>query len=296
MVVYYFITSESHSRLIFEVRTIYILLCNIAGTFAQLHFSGRTLLLKRQDEQPGKGGAEGQAHVPPQGIVTKSKHLLNIVFAWTLTACVECCCISSLACIAPRMLLKSFTKTVSYSSTVVNFSSQKRVVTAYCGGAASTNGKTAVAQLTLNEDYEKVEKPGQKPKNMILLESVKIDCSYIPGSTVYSNPARMSASPSPSPHGSSQGGSGSGIISSGSGSGSGTIMPGNMYAFSIIAQNGDIHEFLSESENDRLRWVKLLQLLLMFPYSTIPDEPTNIPFKESMRANLEAKKYNAGRL
>ena len=178
------------------------------------------------------------------------------------------------------------------------FSSQKRVVTAYCGGASTASGKTAVAQLTLNEDYEKVEKPGQKPKSVILLEGVKIDCSYIPGSTVYSNPARMSASPSPSPHSSSQGGSGSGVISAGSGSssGSGMVMSGSMYAFSIIAHNGDTHEFLSESENDRLRWVKLLQLLLMFPYSTIPDEPTNIPFKESMRANLEAKTYNAGRL
>lgn len=131
---------------------------------------------------------------------------------------------------------------------------------------------------------------------MILLEGVKIDCSYISGSTVYSNPTRMSASPSPSPHGSSQGGSGSGIISAGSGSGSGTITSGNLYTFSIIAQNGDTHEFLCESENDRLRWVKLLQLLIMFPHSTIPAEPTNIPFNESMRANLEAKTYNAGRL
>ena len=161
-------------------------------------------------------------------------------------------------------------------------------MTAYCGGAVSANGKAAVAQLTLNEDHEKVEKRGQKAENVILLEGVKIDCSIIPGSTVYSNPARMSTSPSPSPHGSSQGGSGSGI-SAGSSSGS-------VYAFSIIMQNGNMHEFLSESENDQLKWVKLLQLLLMFPYSTIPDEPTSIPFKESMRANLEAKKYNAGRL
>ena len=168
-------------------------------------------------------------------------------------------------------------KVVSYSSSVVNFSSQKRVVTAYCGGAAS------IAQLTLRKDYKKVEK-------IILLEGVEIDGSYIPGGV------RMSASLSPIPHGSSQGGSGSGIISAESDSGSGTIMSANMHAFSIIAQNGDVHNFLSESENDLLCWVKLLQLLLMFPHSTIPDEPTNIPFKESMRANLEAKKYNAGRL
>ena len=169
-------------------------------------------------------------------------------------------------------------------------------MTAYCGGPSSTTGKAAVAQLTLNEDYEKVEKPGQKPKNMISLEGAKIDCSYIPGSSVYSNPSRLSASPSPSPHNGSHGGSGSGIISAGSGSGSGIIASGAVYAFTIISQSGDTHEFLSDSENDRLRWVKLLQLLLMFPFSTIPDEPTNIPMKQSIYANLDPKKFNAGKL
>ena len=148
-----------------------------------------------------------------------------------------------------------------------------------------------MAQLTLNEDYEKVEKPGQKPKNMILLEAASIDCSYTNSSLVYSNAGRLSASPSPSPHSNSQSGSGSGIIT-GSGSGSGTI--GSMHPFNIVAKTGDIHEFLSESENDRLRWVKLLQLLIMFPYSTIPDEPTNKPIKESLRSQLDPKRYSAG--
>ena len=171
-------------------------------------------------------------------------------------------------------------------------------MTAYCGTGVGANGKAAVAQLTLNEDYEKVEKPGQKPKNMILLEAANIDCSYTSGSnsTVYSSAGRLSASPSPSPHSSSQGGSGSGIITgSGSGSGTGTITSGTMHPFNIITKNGDTHEFLSESENDRLRWVKLLQLLLMFPFSTIPDEPTNKPIRESLRSQLDPKKYGAGK-
>jgi hypothetical protein len=146
----------------------------------------------------------------------------------------------------------------------------------------------AVAQLTLNEDYEKVEKPGQKPKNMILLEAASIDCSY---TNSYSNAGRLSASPSPSPHSSSQGGSGSGIIT-GSGSSSGTV--GNMHPFNVVTKGGDIHEFLSESENDRLRWVKLLQLLIMFPYSTIPEEPTNKPIKDTLRSQLDPKRYGAG--
>lgn len=170
-------------------------------------------------------------------------------------------------------------------------------MTAYCGHTGGSDGVAIVAQLTINEDYEKVEKPGQKPKSMIPLEGAKIECSYISGGangTVYSNPSRMSASPSPSPHGSSLGGSGSGSIT---GSGSGTISSaGGSYTFSITTQNGDLHEFLSESENDRLRWVKLLQLLLMFPYSTIPNEPTNQPIKESFRKKLDPKKYNASEL
>lgn len=39
-----------------------------------------------------------------------------------------------------------------------------------------------MAQLTVNKDYKKVEKPGQKPKETILLEAAKIDCSYTTGS------------------------------------------------------------------------------------------------------------------
>ena len=176
---------------------------------------------------------------------------------------------------------------------------QKCVVTAYCGTGTDGNGKPVLAQLTLNKDYKKVEKPGQKPKNMILLEGAYIDCSYTNGSDssqLYSYPGRQSASPSPSPHSSSQEGSGSGIITR-SGNGSGTITStGNMHPFNIVTKNGDIHEFLSESENDRLRWVKMLTILIMFPYSTftIPDKPTNKPIKESLRSQLDPKRYGAG--
>ena len=154
-------------------------------------------------------------------------------------------------------------------------------MTAYCGGTSSAN-EIAVAQLTLNEDSKKEKKQGQKPKSVILLEGVNM--SYSPGIP------KTAESPSLSPLGSPQGENGSGIITAGSG----TII---IYAFSIIQHNGDTHEFfLSENENDRMRWVDLLKLLLMFPYSTIPDEPTSSPIKESMRANLEAKMYNASRL
>ena len=113
--------------------------------------------------------------------------------------------------------------------------------TANCGTRAGTNGKPAVAQLTVNVDCEKVEKPGQKHKNMhdtSRLEGASVECSYTNGYQVYSSPGRLSVSPSPSPHSSSQGGSGGGIIGSGS---------------NIDTKSGGIHEFLSESKNDRLK-------------------------------------------
>ena len=152
-------------------------------------------------------------------------------------------------------------------------------MTAYC----STNGKYAIAQpwmaqLTLN-DY------GQKPKSVIPLEGAKIDC----GGSAYPSLSRMSASPSPSPHG-SLGGSGSGIVV---GSGGTILSGGSMCAFTVITQNGEMHEFMTESENDRLRWVKLLTLLVMFPYSTIPDEPKNMLSIHCR--SMDPEKYQAGR-
>ena len=122
------------------------------------------------------------------------------------------------------------------------------MVTAYCGALdTDTNGKSA--QLTLND----LVYYGQKPKSVIPLEGAKIDY----GGSAYSSLSRMSASPSPSPHG-SLGGSGSGIVV-GSGSGSGTISSGgNLCAFTVITQNGEMYEFMTESEKNGLRWVKLL--------------------------------------
>lgn len=144
------------------------------------------------------------------------------------------------------------------------------------------------AQILIFDDYEKVEKPGYKPKNSIKLEGAKIDTVYSSPSpsntnspaygntsTVTSPPSgnRFSSSPSPS-------------LSSSNG--------GELYAFTVATSGGDVHEFRTESENDRLRWVKLLQLLVMYPYSPIPDEPATNPIKDSFRQALEAKQYEAG--
>ena len=154
--------------------------------------------------------------------------------------------------------------------------------------------KAPSAQILLFDDYEKVEKPGQKPKNIIKLEEAKIESNYSnPNPAAYSSTiasphggVRVSASPS----GYSSGGSGSGVISD---SGSGTVS-GN-HIFTVTTKNGDTHEFRTDTENEKLRWVKLLQLLIMYPRSTIPEEPKTIPIKETFRQRLEAKHYGASK-
>ena len=172
---------------------------------------------------------------------------------------------------------------------------QKRAVTAYCGiNSLEQNPKTPCSQMQLYEDYEKVEKPGQKPKNTIKLEEAKIDSSYSNpsaySSTVSAPNGGVRLSVSPSGYGSS--GSGSGVV--GSGSGSGTVSSG-VHMFSVTTKSGEVHEFRTETENERLRWVKLIQLLVMFPRSSIPEEPKSNPIKDTFRLRLEAVQYGASK-
>ena len=173
---------------------------------------------------------------------------------------------------------------------------QKRAVIAFCG---MQSAKALPAQLLVLEDYEKVEKDKQKPKNFVKLEGAKIESSYtganVSGSASQgSSPAYSTAlaattttvSPSSkSPLGSSSG--------STSGSGSGLVVAGAVYSFSVRLEN-EVHEFRMESENDRIRWVKLLGLLAMFPHSTIPEEPVENPIKPTLRLKLDPRLYHAG--
>lgn len=172
---------------------------------------------------------------------------------------------------------------------------KKRAVIAFCG---MQSAKATPAQLLVLEDYEKVEKDKQKPKNFVKLEGAKIESSYtganVSGSASQgSSPAYSTAlaattttvSPSSkSPLGSSSG--------STSGSGSGLVVAGAVYSFSVRLEN-EVHEFRMESENDRIRWVKLLGLLAMFPHSTIPEEPVENPIKPTLRLKLDPRLYHA---
>lgn len=83
-------------------------------------------------------------------------------------------------------------------------------------------------------------------------------------------------------------------MSSQGGSIPGSSGTGELYMFTVATISGELHEFRTESENDRLRWVKLLQVLVMYPYSQIPEEPKSNPIKDNFRQGLDAKDYNAG--
>ncbi len=170
---------------------------------------------------------------------------------------------------------------------------QKRGVCALAGMGGSNGGegsKSVSAQILIYEDYEKVEKPGSKPKNTIRLDGAKIESSYSsPNASNTSSPAyssavttpqgglRLSASPSPSSASNLQNGP-----------------VAEFYPFTVATSTGEVHEFRVEMENDRLRWVKILQLLVMYPFSPIPEEPSSNPIKDSFRQSLEAKQYGAG--
>ena len=145
----------------------------------------------------------------------------------------------------------------------------------YCG-ITQDSGKHS-AQIQIFEDYENqrtTQKKEEKPKKAIDLAKAKLESSL-------SSP---SVSATGSPHG--------GTLAT-SPNPSGYQTPTAQHLFQVITPN-ETHEFRTDSENERLRWGKLLGLLVLFPYSTIPEEPKTNPIKESFRAKLDPKWYGAG--
>ena len=66
------------------------------------------------------------------------------------------------------------------------------------------------------------------------------------------------------------------------------------WPFQIVLKNGDVFEFLAKTKDDSRHWVKYLKLLLVFPYSPIPDEPKYNPIQDGFRAKLNPLDFNAG--
>ena len=157
---------------------------------------------------------------------------------------------------------------------------------ACCGSSVGSEQVSAIIQLF--EDYEK---QGQKPKKVLELAGAKVEtpngspCGSKDNSPYNSH--NIAASPR-----NSAGSSGNFSLSPSPSSSQGSS--GLQHVF-LVTFGSETHEFRTESENDRLRWVKLLQLLVMFPYSSIPEEPTSNPIKESFRYKLDPQLYDAGK-
>ena len=124
------------------------------------------------------------------------------------------------------------------------------------------------------EIFEKINRTYQKPKKVFTL--TEIAPSGVQGGSPCSS---LSSSPGNSFMGTSP---------------SSSTIVGLLWPFQIVLKNGEIFEFFAELPEDQKQWIKRLQLLLMFPYSPIPEEPLHNPIKEGYRAKLKPIDYKAG--
>ena len=74
---------------------------------------------------------------------------------------------------------------------------------------------------------------------------------------------------------------------------SSSVLP--LWPFQLVLRTGEVFEFYTESPEDQRQWVKRLGLLLMFPYSPIPEEPVQNPINDGFRARLKPEDYSAGK-
>lgn len=143
----------------------------------------------------------------------------------------------------------------------------------YCG----THDCTNAGQI---EMFEESFKNYQKPKRIISLLDVRRD----PGIQSVSPCSSLSCSPAQqSPRGSS-------ILGTSPSSSQG----GMLWPFQIVLNHGEVLEFFLETQEDQKQWMKRLGLLLMFPYSPIPEEPSPTAVNESFKAKLNPRDYGAG--
>lgn len=144
-------------------------------------------------------------------------------------------------------------------------------VVGYCG----THDCQTAGQIEL---FEESSKNYQKPKRVISLLDIRRD----PGVQAMTPCSPLSCSPA-SPHGSSF-----------LGTSPSATQTGMLWPFQIVLNAGEVLEFFLELPEDQKQWMKRLGLLLMFPYSPIPEEPSHTFVKDSFKAKLNAKEYGAG--
>lgn len=144
---------------------------------------------------------------------------------------------------------------------------QEKFVVAFSGAGGNT-----CAQVLIFEDNENLQKSKFKPKISINLDGAEISC---PSSTSSDSASKLAEKRE------------SGVSVSSS---------CDYFSFSITLGDGAVHTFYANSDNERLRWIKLLKLLATYPFSPIPKEPKVNPIKDSFRRSLDTKQYGAGKL
>ena len=72
------------------------------------------------------------------------------------------------------------------------------------------------------------------------------------------------------------------------------LSPSHLFGFIVTTSSNKVYRFVAESKDYCLNVMSILQLLALFPYSSIPAKPKVNPIKDSFRNSLEAKDFKAG--
>lgn len=134
------------------------------------------------------------------------------------------------------------------------------------------------------EIFEECFKNYQKPKKVILLTTIREQglqegppLAFYSSSPAQNSPRNSYLSSSPS-----------------SFSLSNTPVQSLLFPFHIHLKSGETLDFYTPSPEDQKQWMKRLGLLLMFPYSPIPEEPSCNPINDAFRNRLNPRDYKAG--
>ena len=73
-----------------------------------------------------------------------------------------------------------------------------------------------------------------------------------------------------------------------------TLPASSLWGMMLLLTSGEAVELFADTREQQLQWVQYLNLLAMFPYSPIPEEPRNNPIRSSLRSKLNPSKYEAG--
>ena len=69
-----------------------------------------------------------------------------------------------------------------------------------------------------------------------------------------------------------------------------------LHSFRILLCNDDSLEFFADTNEDQRKWMNVLELVLMFPNSCIPQEPSACHIQEYLTTNLNPNDYNSGKI